>query len=62
MNHLYRIAIDPEVPLEDRYAALRIMKVIQVTAPRNYLKLQKRAAKQSEYNAKRVDWRYCKQA
>lgn len=58
MNNLYEIAINPEVPLEDRYAAIRIMQVMQRERPRNYLKLQHRALRQGRYNGKRKDWRY----
>jgi hypothetical protein len=61
MNHLYNIAIDPVVPLEDRYAALRIMRVVQDNAPRDYLKLQQKADRQRRYNEQRGDNRSCKQ-
>lgn len=58
MNNLYQIAIDPTVPLEDRYAAIRIMQMMQREQPRNYLKLQQKALRQVRYNGKRKDWRY----
>ncbi|UKS27184.1 hypothetical protein LOZ80_37990 [Paenibacillus sp. HWE-109] len=62
MNHLYNIAIDPKVPLEDRYAVLRIMKVVQVNAPRDYRKMQQKADRQRKYNEIRGDFRTSKQA
>lgn len=62
MNHLYNIAIDPEAPLEDRYAALRIMKIVQSVHPRDYRKLQHKADRQRRYNENRGDWRTYKQA
>lgn len=58
MNNLYKIATDPDVPLEDRYAAIRIMQVMQREQPRNYRKLQQRALRQGRYNGTRKDWRY----
>lgn len=61
MNHLYNIAIDPVVPLEDRYAALKIMKVIQINSPRDYRKMHQKADRQRRYNELRGDTRTCKQ-
>lgn len=60
---LFNIAIDEQVELEDRYAAIRIMQVMQREQPRNYQKLQQKALRQCRYNAKRGDYRsYRKEA
>jgi hypothetical protein len=42
MIELYQIATDPKASLEERYAAIKIMKLKQREAPGNYLRTWKR--------------------
>lgn len=53
MNKLYEMAIDPNLPLESRYAALQIM----LTRRKYHGKQLEKNARQRKYNTRRKDWR-----
>lgn len=48
MTNLFNIAIDPDIPLEDRYAAIRVMQLMHEQDPRDYRTM----AKQREWRRK----------
>jgi hypothetical protein len=58
VNELYQIATDPTLPLEARYAAIKVMQHKRKVDPVNYVKREERATKQRKYNARRGDYRY----
>lgn len=57
MMTMYHLAIDPNIPLDERYAIVQSMKLLRRINPSNHLKRARKAARQRLYNASRLDYR-----
>ena len=62
MYELFNLAINPNMPLDERYAVIQAMKLLRRINPSNHLKRARKAARQRLYNERRLDYRvYIKQ-
>lgn len=62
MMTMYRLAINPNMPLDERYAIVQAMQTIRRINPSNHLNRARKAARQRLYNEQRLDYRvYIKQ-
>ena len=62
MIEMWRLSIDPNIPLDEHYAIVQAMKLLRRINPSNHLKRARKAARQRLYNEQRLDYRvYIKQ-